>query len=296
MDIAFIGLGNMGTPMARNLLKAGHALTIYNRTRNRAEPLQAEGARVASTPADAVRRAEALVTMLADDQAVESVVFAPGKALDALPRGAVHVSMSTIGVALSRRLAEAHEQKGQNYVSATVLGRPDAAEDAKLFVIAAGAPEQIRRCQPLFDVLGQKTFVASDDPPAANVLKLATNFLLTTVIEGLAEAFALVRKHRLDPKAFLDFLTGTIFSAPVYRNYGAMVAADKFEPVGFKLPLGLKDIRLVLAAAEAASLPMPLASLIHDRFVTALAHGLNDVDWSAIARVSYQQAGLPTAA
>ncbi len=286
----------MGSPMARNLIKAGHTLTVYNRTRSRAEALEKEGARVAAGPTEAAITSDVLITMLADDQALEHVMFAPGNAIAAFREDAVHVSMSTISVALSRRLAEAHRAKRQHYVSATVLGRPDSAATAKLFVIAAGAAGQIKRCQPLFDALGQKTFVAGDDAPAANVLKLATNFLLTAVIESLAEAFALVRKYDLDPNAFLDFLTSTLFSAPVYRNYGAIVATEKFQPVGFKLPLGLKDNRLVLAAAEQAGVPMPLASLVHDRFVAALAQGLGDVDWSGIARISYDEAGLRKAA
>ncbi len=292
MKVAFIGLGTMGSPMARNLIKAGHRLTVYNRTRNRAEALQSEGAKIAATPAEAAANAEALITMVADDHAVEQVLFAPGNAIEALPAGAVHISMSTISVALSRRLADAHRQKRQHYVAATVFGRPDAAAAAKLFVVAAGPAEQLRFCQPLFDAVGQKTFVAGEDPPAANVVKLAGNFLLSAVIEGLAEAIALVRKYGLDQHAFLEFLTGSLFSAPVYRNYGAMVAADKFEPVGFKLPLGLKDNRLLLAAAEEARVPMPLASLVHDRFVAALAQGLGEADWAAIARISYRNAGL----
>lgn len=296
MKIAFIGLGSMGTSMARNLIKAGHSLSVYNRTRQRAEDLAGDGAQVAASPGEAVRDAEVLVTMLSEDTAVESVIFPPGDAIATLPQGAVHVSMSTISVALSRRLAKAHQEKGQNYIAATVLGRPDAAAAAKLFIMAAGAAEQIQRCQPLFGALGQKTFIAGEDPSAANVLKLAANFLITAVIEGLAEAFALVRKHGLDQQAFLEFLTGTLFSAPAYRNYGAVVAADNFESVGFKLPLGLKDNRLLLAAAEQAQVPMPMASLIHDRFVAALAQGLDNVDWAGIARISYQEAGLREAA
>lgn len=292
MNIGFIGLGNMGSAMARNLIKAGHTLTVYNRTRSRAEALQSEGAKIAATPAEAAANAEALITMLADDAAVEAVLFSPGEAISALRAGAVHVSMSTISVALSRRLAQAHREGRQHYVSATVFGRPDAAAAAKLFVIAAGAPEQLRYCQPIFDAVGQKTFVAGGDPPAANVIKLAGNFLITATIEGLAEALALIRKHGLDPNAFLEFLTGSLFSAPVYHNYGSMIAADKFEPAGFKLPLGFKDNRLLLSAAEQAEVPMPLASLVHDRFVTALAQGLGEADWAAIARISYQNAGL----
>jgi 3-hydroxyisobutyrate dehydrogenase-like beta-hydroxyacid dehydrogenase len=296
LNIAFIGLGNMGLPMARNLITAGHTLTVWNRTRSRAETLQSERTKVAATPAEAAAKAEALITMLADDRAVEHVLFDPGNALQALPAGAVHISMSTISVALSRRLTQAHHERQQHYVGAAVFGRPEAATAAELFVVAAGAPDQLERCDALFRAVGQKTFIAGQEPAAANVIKLAGNFLITTVIEGLAEAMALVRKHELDPQAFLDILTGTLFSAPIYRNYGPMLAADKFEPAGFKMPLGLKDNRLLLAAAEEAQVPMPLANLVHDRFLAALANGLKEADWAAIARVEYEAAGLKATA
>ncbi|MDB6031996.1 MAG: putative oxidoreductase YfjR [Verrucomicrobiales bacterium] len=292
MNVAFIGLGNMGSAIARNLIGAGHALTVYNRTRSRAEALESLGAKVAATPAEAAANAEALFTMLADDRAVEAVMFAPGNAIQGLRAGAIHVSMSTISVALSGRLAEAHREREQHYVAATVFGRPDAAAAAKLFVVVAGPPEQIQFCQPLFDAVGQRTFVVAEDAPAANVIKLAGNFLISATIEGLAEAIALVRKHGIDQNAFLDFLKGSFFSAPVYRNYLSMLAADKFEPAGFKLPLGFKDNRLLLSAAEAVAVPMPLASLVHDRFVAAMAQGLSESDWAAIGRITYRDAGL----
>src|SRR5262249_9915918 len=193
------GLGNMGSGMARNLIKAGHTLTVYNRTRSRAEVLRSLGARIAETPNEAASDAEALITMLADDRAVEEVVFAPGDAIQSLPADAVHISMSTISVALSRRLAEAHREKRQRYVAPPVFGRPDAAADAKLFIVSAGPAEQIERCRPLFDAMGQKTFLAGEEAPAANVIKISGNFMITTVIESLAESFALVRKYGLDP-------------------------------------------------------------------------------------------------
>ncbi len=292
MDVAFIGLGNMGSAMARNLIRAGHKLTVYNRTRTRAEPLQALGARIAATPSDAARSAGTLITMLADDHAVEEVMFAPGRALEALRPGAVHISMSTISVELSRRLTEAHREKQQHFLAAPVFGRPNAAAEAKLFIAAAGPAEQIQRSQGLFDAIGQKTFVMGEEPALANVVKLAGNFLITTVIESLAEAVALVRKSGLDAKTFLEFLTGSLFAAPIYRTYGGLIAADQFEPAGFKLLLGLKDNRLLLAAAEEAAVPMPLASLVHDRFLAALAQGWSDADSSIIARLAYQDAGL----
>jgi 3-hydroxyisobutyrate dehydrogenase-like beta-hydroxyacid dehydrogenase len=292
MKVGFIGLGNMGSAMARNLIKAGHSLAVYNRTLSRAEAFASSGARVAETPADAATNADALITMPADDAAVEEVIFSPGNAIDALPAGAVHISMSTISVRLSRRLAESHSEKHQHYLAAPVFGRPDAADAAKLFIVAAGQAEQIERCRPLFDAMGQKTFIAGEEAQSANVIKLAGNFLITTVIESLGEAFAFGRKFGVDPHAFLDILTNTLFTAPVYRNYGSMIASDKFEPAGFKLPLGLKDNRLLLAAAEEAKVPMPMASLVHDRFVAALAQGLGESDWAAIARMSYKDAGL----
>jgi 3-hydroxyisobutyrate dehydrogenase-like beta-hydroxyacid dehydrogenase len=292
MKVGFIGLGNMGAAIARNLIKAGHTLTVYNRTRSRAEAFASVGARVAETPADAASDAEALITMLADDRALEDVVFSPGNAIEALPAGAVHISMSTISVSLSRRLAEAHREKQQYYLAAPVFGRPDAAAAAKLFIMAAGPSAQLELCQPLFDAIGQKTFIVGEEAQAANVIKLAGNFLITTVIESLGEAFAFGRKFEVDPHAFLEILTNSLFTAPVYRNYGSMIASDKFEPAGFKLPLGLKDNRLLLAAAEEAQVPMPMASLVHDRFVAALAQGLEESDWAAIARISYNDAGL----
>jgi 3-hydroxyisobutyrate dehydrogenase-like beta-hydroxyacid dehydrogenase len=292
MKVGFIGLGNMGSPIARRLIQAGHTLTVYNRTQSRAEPFASLGAKIAGIPAEAAANAEALITMLADDAAVEAVIFSPGNIIETLSAGAVHISMSTISVGLSRRLAESHREKQQHYLAAPVFGRPDAAAAAKLFIVAAGPSEQIERCRPLFDAIGQKTFIAGEEAHAANVIKLAGNFLITTVIESLAEAFAFGRKFGVDPHTFLDILTGSLFSAPVYRTYGSMIASDKFEPAGFKLPLGLKDNRLLLAAAEEAAVPMPMASLVHDRFVAALAQGLGEADWAAIARISYQNAGL----
>jgi 3-hydroxyisobutyrate dehydrogenase-like beta-hydroxyacid dehydrogenase len=292
MKVGFIGLGNMGSGMARNLIKAGHALTVYNRTRKRAEEFKALGAKVAGTPADAASGVDVLITMLADDHALEGVVFEPGRVLQSLSGGAVHLSMSTISVALSQRLVDAHRQNKQHYVAAPVFGRPEAAAAAKLFIVTASPSEQIERCRPLFDVMGQKTFVISDNPPAANTTKLAGNFLISTVIESLAEASALARKSGVDPKKFLEVMTGSLFDAPIYRTYGALITEQKFEPAGFKLQLGLKDNRLVIAAAEAAAAPLPMASLVHDHFVAAMAQGLADADWSAVSQISARNAGL----
>jgi 3-hydroxyisobutyrate dehydrogenase-like beta-hydroxyacid dehydrogenase len=292
MNIAFIGLGNMGSAMATNLLKAGHALSVYNRSRNRADALKSLGARVASAPGEAAAGAEVAITMLADDHALESVVLGKGGILDSLPPNATHISMSTISVALSRRLAAAHTERKQHYVSAPVFGRPEAAAAAKLFIVAAGPAVQIERCRPLFDAMGQKTFIAGGDASGANLMKLAGNFLITAVIEGLAESFALVRKAGLDANLFHEILTSSLFNAPIYKTYGALINSQKFEPAGFKLPLGLKDNRLLLAAAEENAVPMPMASLVRDRFLAALAQGMSELDWSAISRISAKDAGL----
>jgi 3-hydroxyisobutyrate dehydrogenase-like beta-hydroxyacid dehydrogenase len=230
--------------------------------------------------------------MVADDHALEELLFSPGDALGALPADAVHVSMSTISVALSRRLAAAHRERRQHYVAAPVFGRPEAAAAGKLFVVAAGADDQIKRCQPLFEAVGQKTFNVGADAPAANVIKLTGNFMISTVIESLAESVALARKHGIDPHVLLNTLTGSLFTAPIYHTYGNIVVNEAFDPPGFKLPLGLKDNMLVLEAAQAAAVPMPIASLVRDHFIAAIAGGLAESDWSAIARITYRNAGL----
>jgi 3-hydroxyisobutyrate dehydrogenase-like beta-hydroxyacid dehydrogenase len=292
MKIAFIGLGNMGEPMARNLLAAGHEVIAYNRTRSRAEQLTKAGAQVASSAGEAAAQAEVVMTMLADDHAAEQVVFSPGGVLDKLARGAVHVSLSTISVEFADKLAGAHGQRGQQYISAPVFGRPAAAAEGKLFVVAAGPKSALARCQPLFQAIGQKTFVVGEKPSAANVMKVTGNFLIACVIESLGEALALVRKHGIEAGSFLEVMTGSLFPAPAYRIYGQNIAEERFEPAGFRLALGLKDVRLALAAAENASVPMPFASLLHDRALSGIARGMADMDWSSIARLAAEDAGL----
>jgi 3-hydroxyisobutyrate dehydrogenase-like beta-hydroxyacid dehydrogenase len=285
MKVAFVGLGNMGAPMAANLLTAGHELVVYNRTPDRAEPLVRRGARAARTPREAAV-AEVLVTMLADDEALESVLFGPDGAFEGLGRGTVHLSMSTISPGLSRRLLAEHRKRGQHYVAAPVFGRPEAAAAAKLWIVAAGPGEVIERVRPLLEALGQGTEIVGDDPPAANVIKIGGNFVLASVLETLGEAFALMRKHGVEPTRFLEILNGRLLRSPVVENYGKLVAAGRWEPPGFKLRHGLKDIRLALAAGDEVEVPLPVASLIHDRYLTAMAWGWADLDWAALARVS----------
>jgi 3-hydroxyisobutyrate dehydrogenase-like beta-hydroxyacid dehydrogenase len=290
MRIGFIGLGRMGSGMAANLVKAGHEVTVFNRSPEKAAPLVALGATAAHNVAEACR-GEAVITMLADDPAVESTVFGDGGILASLAAGASHVSCSTISVELSRRLAQAHGQASQRYVAAPVFGRPEAAAEAKLFVVACGAPGAVEGASPALDAIGQRTFVMSQQPEAANLVKLSGNFLIAAVIESLGEAMALVGKGGVDLVAYLDFLTSTLFTAPVYRTYGSLIVERRFEPAGFAAPLGQKDIRLALAAAEDLRVPMPLASLLRDRFLTLLAQGGDTLDWSAIGRLAAQDAG-----
>jgi 3-hydroxyisobutyrate dehydrogenase-like beta-hydroxyacid dehydrogenase len=294
MNVGFIGLGHMGTPMALNLLKAGHRVTVYNRTRAKTQALASNGAQVAERIADACH-GDVLVTMLSDDVAVEGVVFGDEGALSALGRKAIHISMSTISVVLSDRLADAHQKAGQGYVSAPVFGRPEAAVAAKLFVIAAGADQMLARCQPLFDAIGQATFVVGARPWEANLVKLTGNFLIASMLESLGEAFALVRKSGIDPDRFLNILTSTLFSAPAYRTYGAIIAEGKDPVGGFKMSLALKDMRLALAAADARIVPMPVASLIRDHFVEAVARGNGDADWSSLGQLAARRAGIESA-
>ena len=291
MKIGFIGLGNMGAGMAANLLAAGHEVTVYNRSPGRAQPLVDKGATAAGSVAEACR-GEAVFTMLADDRAVEGVALAEGGIRDSLAAGAIHISSSTISVALSERLAQAHATANQRYVAAPVFGRPDAAAAGKLAVIAAGASDAVKDVTPLLEAIGQKLFVVSEAPTSANLVKLSGNFMIACVIEMLGEAMALVAKGGIDRKQYLDILTSTLFDAPVFKTYGTLIAEERFEPAGFAAPLGQKDIRLVLAAAEAARVPLPLASLLRDRFLTLLAQGGDLLDWSAIAKLAAKDAAV----
>jgi 3-hydroxyisobutyrate dehydrogenase-like beta-hydroxyacid dehydrogenase len=293
MQVGFIGLGNMGSGMAANLLKAGHAITVHNRTSAKAEALVAEAATLAKTPGEAAR-GEVVITMLADDATVEGVVFGTDGVFGGLKPGSIHISMSTISVALAERLASAHRAAGQRFVAAPVFGRPEAAVAGKLFIVAGGEPKTVQVCQPLFEVLGQRTFVIADEPPKANLVKLSGNFLIAAVIETLGEAFALVSKAGIDRARYLDILTNTLFAAPVYKTYGGIIAEERYTPPGFRARLGFKDIHLALGAAETLQVPMPVASLLRDRFLALLANGAGDLDWSALAALAGRDAGEPS--
>ena len=291
MKVGFIGLGNMGTGMAGNLLAAGHDVTVYNRSPERAQPLVAKGARPATSIAGACQ-GEAVFTMLANDDAVSAVALDPGGIRDSLAAGAIHIGCSTISVALSERLAEAHAAAGQRYVAAPVFGRPEAAAAARLAVVAAGAAEAVDEVRPVLEAIGQKLLVPSHNPADANLIKLSGNFLIAVIIEALGEAMALVGKAGIDRRQYLEILTSTLFDAPVFHTYGGLIADHRFEPAGFAAPLGLKDVRLVLAAGEASRVPLPLASLLRDRFLALLAQGGDKLDWSAIGMLAARDAGV----
>jgi 3-hydroxyisobutyrate dehydrogenase-like beta-hydroxyacid dehydrogenase len=293
MKIAFIGLGRMGVGMARNLLRAGHTLAVFNRSREKAEALSTEGARVASSPADACRDAEVVMTMVSDDRALEEIVYGKDGLASAMNKNCIHVSHSTISTALARRLTAEHAQRNQGYLSVPVFGRPEHAESKNLVVVAAGPTELVDRCRPLFEAIGRQTFVIGTEPWQANVAKVCGNFMVISMIESLGEAYATLRKAGVAPEAFLEIIN-SLMASPILALYGRIIAQEQFEPAGFALKLGLKDVRLVLAAAEECAAPMPLASLVHDHLLSALAQGQGEMDWSSMAQVIARNAGLPS--
>lgn len=286
MRVGFVGLGNMGSAMVGRLLQAGHELVVYNRTRDKAAAFEGRGARVANSAREAASSAEALVTMLSDDQAVLAALLGEDGALSGLGRGCLHISSSTIGVETSRRLAELHRERGHEYVAAPVLGRPEAAEAGKLVVLAAGAHAALERAQPIFRAFGEHTHELGDVPERANVAKLAANGVLATMIQAVGEAFAVVESYGVEPSKFLEIFNGSMFKSPVIGNYGKTIAEQRFEPAGFRLPLGLKDVRLVLDAARPGALPLALMPVVRERLEQALAQGLEQQDWSAVTRLA----------
>lgn len=290
--LAFLGLGNMGLAMAENLLKAGHSLTVYNRTAAKAAPLQALGALVAATPAEAARGAEAAFTMVTDDEALLHLSTGPDGLLAGLAPGAVHVSCSTVAPGTTARLAEAHAVHGSQFVAAPVFGKPDAAAAAKLWVGLAGPADARRRVRPWLEPLGQGVYEFGDDPAAANVVKLCGNFMLGAAIEAMAEAFTLAEKSGVGRQPLYEFLVNTLFNCPVYHNYGRLIASKSYRPVGALPAVIRKDFRLVLDHAQQQAVPMPLAQLVHNRLTTTVARHETDVDWTAFARRVSEDAGL----
>ncbi|MCH4194382.1 MAG: NAD(P)-dependent oxidoreductase [Serratia liquefaciens] len=290
MKIGFAGLGGMGSAMAANLLQAGYGVKVWNRSPQAAQPLVSAGAVQARQPEE-LAEVDVLITMLANDAATEQVVVESGL-LQQLRAGAIHINMATVSVALAKRLALLHAERNVGYIAAPVLGRVDVAAAGKLNILAAGDPLLLAKVQPLFEVLGQQTWHFGDQPEQANIVKIAANFTLASAIETMAEGSALVRNYGVSGADYLHMLTSTLFASPAYKGYGGLIAEEKFEPAGFKLSLGMKDVGLALEAGATSHTPMPFASVLKDNFLDAVAQGDADLDWSALAKVAARRAGL----
>ena len=293
--IGFVGLGHMGTAMAANLAAAGRPVIAYVRRENQMTELKQLGLRPTTEIHDLLD-CELVISMLPDDDALRHVVFGtedhPDGLVTGLMQGAIHLSMSTISTACASQLAAAHVGAGQSYVAAPVFGNPDAARARQLFIVTAGSAGDLVRCQPIFDCLGQRTFVVGEDPQEANLIKLLGNMMTATAIEMIAESVAVIRKRGLDPQPFIDIMTSTMFSGRTHRIYGEKVVRRSYA-AGFILPLVLKDVRLALAEAEQASTPMPSVGVVRDRLITAIARGYDGLDWTVLGKVAAEEAGLP---
>ncbi len=290
MQVGVIGVGRMGSAMAHNLLKAGHKLHVFDTAKERLRELEKEGAAVAASAREAFR-GDAVISMLPNDDAMRAV-FIDGDVLPAGGSPTIHVNMATASVACAQELTALHRKRGVPYVAATVWGRPDAAAAAKLSIAVAGDAKAIDRVQPLLDAVGQRSTRVGDEPANANVAKIAGNLMVASAIEAMAEAAALVRGYKMPAKEFLDIVNTALFDVPVYRGYADLIASGRYEPPGFDLTLGMKDVRLALAAGEKASVPLPFASVLRDSFLDAIAHGDANKDWAAIAKVAARRAGL----
>jgi 3-hydroxyisobutyrate dehydrogenase-like beta-hydroxyacid dehydrogenase len=290
MKVGFIGLGAMGSAIAANILHAGHEVIAWNRSPAASRALAQLGATAGARPDDALK-VDCLFSMLASDAAIREVGL-DGPLLDRAPKGLVHVNMATISVVFARQIHETHRRHGLGYVAAPVFGRPEAAADGKLNVVAAGAPSDIAKVEPILKKLGAKYTVVGEEPEKANLFKIAGNFMIASAIETMGEAAALLRKGDVDPKLFFDVMTSANFSAPIYHIYGKIIADRDYEKPGFKLRHGFKDSQLTLAAAEEHEAPLPFASLVHAHFLEAMAAGWSEKDWAALALAAANRAGL----
>jgi 3-hydroxyisobutyrate dehydrogenase-like beta-hydroxyacid dehydrogenase len=290
MKIGFIGLGKMGKAIAGLLLSSGHEVSVWNRSPEAVQELVAKGAEAAAKPAD-LAKVDILLSILANDAATRSVFVDQG-VLEAAHPGLIHINLATVSVALAKELAELHRQRKVGYIAAPVFGRPDAAAAGKLNVVVAGDPAVIAKAQSVLEAISQKVWPAGDNPENANIVKIAGNFMIASAIETMGEAVALCRSHGIKADAFLDILTNTLFAAPAYKLYGGMIAAEKYQPAGFSAPLALKDVRLVLSAADANNVPMPFANVLRDSLMELIATGGGDSDWAAMAQVAARHAGL----
>jgi len=292
MKVGFIGVGRMGQAMARRLLDAKHDVGIYNRTAAKAKPLADAGAKIVPSIAEAARHGEATYTMLADDAALEDVVFQNGGLLQSLPRGGIHVCAGTHGIAIIRKLKAAHTEKGQILISAPILGRPELVTSGQANIVAAGPPEAMARCKPAFEAIGRRTFAAGDDPEAAAAIKIANNFVLGCAIEAMGEGFSLVRKYGVEPSVFYELMTDGLFNCSAYKVYGKIIVDESYAKVGQMAVLGLKDSNLALLAGELVGVPLPSGNVWRDRLVGAVAHGDGDKDWAVMALEQARASGI----
>jgi 3-hydroxyisobutyrate dehydrogenase-like beta-hydroxyacid dehydrogenase len=290
LEIGFVGLGRMGTEIAANLVSADRQVIAYIRRPDRIGEISALGIRP-TLKLENLARCDVVISMLPDDNAVRDVVCGANGLASVLQRGAVHLSMSTIGTATADLLASKHSRCDQGYVAAPVFGNPAAAKARQLFIVAAGHAADVSRCRSLFDSLGQRTFVVGSDPAHANLIKLLGNMMTATTLETLSETVAVLRKRGLDPRQFIDILTNTMFGGLAHRTYGDRIVRRDYAP-GFPLPLVLKDVKLALAEAEKASAPFPSAGIVRDRLITGIARGYADLDWTALGLIAAQEAGL----
>jgi 3-hydroxyisobutyrate dehydrogenase-like beta-hydroxyacid dehydrogenase len=300
MKIGFIGTGAMGQPMARNLLEEDHELSVFNRTRSKAEELEDHGGRVVGSPAEAAENASVVVTMVSDDDAMTDVVFGSevgmidvGDGLiETLGEDAVHLASSTISPDLSRDLFKAHDDRNQDYVAGPVFGKPTFAEEATLSVVSAGHDQAVERCVPIFEAIGRQYFQIGTEPFKANIVKLIGNFTIASMMETLGESFALMQKSGIDPNEFLDVINSSLFDSPLYEAYGETIANGNYETAGFRFDLGLKDMGLARKVAEDNEAPMPMLSLIHDHFLSGVAKDMNDMDWAGLGQLAEERAGI----
>ncbi|HUK36081.1 MAG TPA: NAD(P)-dependent oxidoreductase [Vicinamibacterales bacterium] len=292
MKIGFIGLGRMGQGMSMRLLGGGHDLIVYNRSAGKTADLEKAGAKAASTIAAVCKDREIVISMVADDAALNDVALGAGGVRDGLANGAIHVAMGTHSAAAIQAVAAAHGEKGQAFVAAPVLGRPDAAAAGQIVIVCAGPLAALRKCDAAFSVMGRKTMEAASAPEAAIAIKLANNFVLGCAVETMAEAFALVRKYGVNPQVFYDVMTEGLFAAPAYKVYGKLIVDSSYDKPGFTVKLGLKDIKLALAAAELVGVPLPSGSVVRDRLIGAIAHGDGDKDWAVLGREQGRASGL----
>ncbi|MDB6110665.1 MAG: 6-phosphogluconate dehydrogenase NAD-binding [Pedosphaera sp.] len=290
--IGFVGTGNMGLPMAENLLKAGYKLKVYNRTKAKMAPLVERGAGTVEHPAEVAGSGGVVITMLADDAALKEVTLGPHGLIHSLGPESIHISMSTVSPAASRELAPLHREVSAYYLAATVSGRPEAAAAASLGIYLSGEATAKARVLDILHKLGRHISDCGEDPGAANVVKLAANFMLLSSIEAFAEALTFAEKQQLDRTAVMNMLCDNLFDCSVFRNYGRLLAAKAYEPAGFKVRLAFKDLRLAIQSGESAETPMPFADALHNRMISLVATGKADWDVSAIGRGVAEQAGL----